>query len=462
MSKLSSGWFKTSAIINRISIQDVLDDEKITEIEPGAFSDCTFRKMTELVIKRTKLTQLKRGVFEGANSLKKLTLDENLYLKDIEEYTLDPLYQLEEMQLTQQKQIRNLFNFTGTTPLKQLRTLHLTSNNFGSSIDAETFTGCTSVEYLGLAHSFIQTIGIGSFDHMAETIRFLDLTNNHLQQLPTNFLANFIRLNVHVYVFLGDNLWHCDCDSFELQSLFINVTSLIFPSPLVCNTPWFEYGKVITDVDLSLCDLDSESSPDTTRSDDYVTTPETSAPQASFLERLNCGKYGNGYLYLERVYQYFSVKQVEMGKVSVEISFPDSTLSMVVINDKEDASCRYDLNRQMTFDNLDPRTAHLFCIVLKTSSTTSPMNCNPFHFVDASSIWEQDKIIIALVCSIVLSLMVGSLCGWLLIYRYQRVFKAKESLQYHSSAKSTSKTEYSTITSDNVAGRYGLDTNRLR
>lgn len=65
VAKIGPGWFKTSAIINKVTIRDVQHNGTITDILPGAFNDCTFRKMTELVIRRTIVTVLRRGVFEG-------------------------------------------------------------------------------------------------------------------------------------------------------------------------------------------------------------------------------------------------------------------------------------------------------------------------------------------------------------------------------------------------------------
>lgn len=456
MSKIGPGWFKSNETIYKITIRDAKDANNrssITDIEPGAFDDCTFREMTELVIRRTDVTVLKRGVFKGAHNLKKITLEENNILRLVEENTLDPLYQLEEVKIKLQKGLEDLLNVTGTTQLKQLRTLTLSFNNFSTSITAETFKGCTHVETLILSNSSIQTIGFGSFDPMAATIQFLDLTNNQLKHLPTNLLTNLIRPGVQID--LSDNLWNCDCDALQLQ-LWVNESSQIFNYPLVCDMPAWEKNREITEVDLvSICAPDSTTS---TQSLDITTNPNM-----PFVERLNCidENYASGYLYLEKVYQYFTVKQIGIGKVSVEISSPDATLSMVVINDKDDAQCRYDLHRQMFFENLDPNSVHQFCLIKKESYSTSPKNCYPFHFENTSSIWSHDEIIIALVCSIVLSLVVGILGGWLLNWHYQRVFKAKESLEYNSSPRSSSKTGTeiedfnSSVTSDYIAGRYG-------
>lgn len=381
----------------------------------------------------------------------------------VEEHTLDPLYQLEEIRMTHQTRFGNLLNFTGTSQLNQLRVLTLSSNSFGASLNAETFRGCTSVETINLSNSSIQTIGNGTFDHMIETLTFLDLSNNHLTHLPADLLQHFVRPEMQIS--LSNNFWQCDCGAVQLQSWYVQNSELVSDCPLMCDAVRTEQLKVITEVDLSMCEwnLPTTAPTDTTKTSE--TTPSLPTPYP-LLERLDCWneKYSTGHLYLQKVYQYFSVKQVEMGKVIVEITAPDSGLSMVVINDKDEAECRYDINRQMTFDHLDPHSAHIFCLMQKTSHGTSPRNCYPFIFEDAHSVWGHDDIIIILVCSIVLSLVVGLLTGWLLSYRFHRLFKAKESLQYQSSARSTSKTAteiedfHSSITSDYLAGKYGLET----
>ncbi|KAJ6642362.1 Leucine-rich repeat-containing protein 4C [Pseudolycoriella hygida] len=461
-SKIGPGWFKVNATINKITIRDDQYFPVIAEIEPGAFDDCTFRKMTELVIRRTNITILKRGMFEGANSLKKLTFEQNIAMQEAEENVLDPLYQLEEMIMTQQPQFENSMNLTGAARLNRLCSLSLTLNNFSSSINANTFKGCVHVQTLRLASSSIQTIGDGSFDHMMETIMLLDLSNNQLKHLSPDLLANLIKPNMKIY--FQSNLLDCGCDSLELQLWLANIPSSTFNSSMVCHMP--EQGTQLTDVDLSFC------APITSPAHPTYTSEKTTEQMTSILDRVNCvnEKQSSGQLYLEKIYQYFSVKQVEMGKVSVDISSPDATLSMVAINDNNEAVCRYDIYRQMTFDNLDQTSAHTFCLIKKDSYTTSPKNCFSFRFQDTRSIWGHDEIIIALVCTMVLSLIVGVLCGWLLSCRYQRFFKAKESVKYQSSERSTSRTVTeiedfsSSITSDYRSGKYALDdgSKRLR
>lgn len=474
--KISPGWLSTDTFINKITISR----GTVIEIEPDAFNNCTLRRLTELVIERTQITCLRTGVFEGANNLKTLTLEGNEDLQLIEKYTFDSLYQLEEVRMVEHPKLGSLQNFTGISQFNLLRTLTLSSNNFGESINAGTFKGCSQVEALNLANSSIKVIPPGTFNPMINTLRFLDLSNNQIKHLP----GELFRIGQSAQIFLANIPWVCDCSSLELQMWYKNSSDLIVDAPLYCDMPPLEHGKEVLDVDLSNCDDYTSVAPppperpsttantlDTTQTTVAVST---SAPPSSFTHPLECSndKYALGYLYLEKVYQYFSVTKVGTGKVSVEISSPDSSLSMIVTNNKDEACCRYNINRQMTFDGLDESAVYVFCLIKKTSSGTSPKNCLPFHFESTTSIWGHDEVIIALVCSIVLSLIVGILCGWLLSCKYKRTFKRRESLQYQSSGRSPSKTvtEFedfgSYVAPDYFAGKYGSDFgsngNRLR
>lgn len=413
--------------------------------------------MRELEIRATAVSILKRGVFEGVSSLKILRLTNNTAMQVIEESALEPLYQLEDLRIISDNHFENVINVTGTTQLKYLHTLKLTANNFGTTINAETFKGCINVVTLDLSNSLIQTIGIGSFDHMIETIQYLDLRKNQLTYLPSNLLENMIKPNMEFYLSL--NLWNCECDYLQLQWWDVSNTSSIIDSPLMCETP--ENDTEIANADRSICEpIPSETTLTPTTTPDPTTedpTPENTTPtlKPPNVDRVNC--MYDKYLYLEKVYQYFDVKQLEMGKVSVETNYFDQSLSMVLVNDNEEAQCRYDLNKQMIFDNLNPNSVHIFCLVKKNSYTTSPKNCVAFNFTETLSIWGHDEIIIALVCSIVLSLIVGVLIGWLLSCRYNRFFKAKESLQYKSSTTSRKTVSEDLSISDYNGGKFSLD-----
>lgn len=410
------------------------DSGKIVQIQPGTFDDCTFRSVLNLEIKGTAMTVLQKGALVGLNNLKILSLYNNTQMKSIEANALEGLFLLEEFVMEEHRQLSELNNITGTIEWKYLRSLSLGKNCFLSTIKRPTFEGCTRVQILNLSNSDIDTIGPHSFEPMEATIEILDLSNNRLKHLPSGLLDNMIRPNVR-FLF-SKNLWDCECVSLELQGYELSNPDLIADGPLICETPKSVKDFEMRNVSLSQCFSTTPTYPSTP-----YTTPENILPN---LDRYKCfdqtDSYQSLYIAVEIEYQFFKIKQEAVGKVSIEISYPDHSLALVFVNDLDfEASCQYDLKRVMTFDSLHPNAGYLFCLIKKSSYTTSPRNCLPFHFSDTNFLWGRDKIIISLVCSFALAIVLGLIIGWLLVRRYRRAFKSKDILRYESARNSRTK-----------------------
>lgn len=423
MTTLSTGWFVNNAIIRKITIRDA---GTIVEIEQGAFDDCTFRFVGSLEIRGTAMTALKKGALAGLNNLKTLALYSNNEMKEIEENALEGLFQLEEFIMEEQKQLTNLDNVTGKIEWKYLRSLQLSKNSFGPSIKKPTFKGCKRLQNLNLSNSEIEVIGPNSFEPMEESLKILDLSNNRLKTLPSGLLENLIRPGAQFY--LSNNLWDCSCANLELQGYDINNCSLIIDSPLICETPETEKGNPMKGVSFPICII-SPTIPSPTDS----STPITAPPGSIGLDHLTCFDQNDSYysnIAVETEYQFFNIKQEEAGVVTIEINYPDTSLALIHINDHDyKARCMYDLKRKMTFDFLNTNAGHFFCLMKKSSYTTSPRNCLPFHFGETNFIWRRDRVVITLACSFALATVIGVLTGWLLICRYRRTVKSKALLR---------------------------------
>lgn len=428
---LRPGWFVNSAVIKKLTFRDT---RKIVQIEPGAFDDCTFRSVSNMELKDTAITVLQNGAFSGLNNLRTLSLYGNNQMKAVEAKVLEGLYKLEEFTMEDSTLLSDLNNITEKIQWMYLRSLRLSKNCLLSTIKKPTFKGCTQVELLNLSNSEIDAIGPQSFEPMEATIEVLDLSNNHLIHLPSGLLENMIRPNSRFL--LSKNLWDCECVSLELQGYEINNPNLIVDGPLICETPRYVKDFEMRNVSLSQCFSTTPS---------YSSTPYTTPADAPpNLDRFKCfdqtDSYSSFSIAVETEYQFFNIKQEAVGKVSIEISYPDQSLALVFINDHNyEASCQYDLKRVMTFDSLYPKAGYLFCLIKKTSYFTSPRNCVPFHFNDTNFFWSRDKIIIALVCSFALAFILGLIIGWLIICRYRRAFKSKDVLRYESSRNSRTK-----------------------
>lgn len=423
MTTLSKGWFVNNAMIKKVTIRDV---GGIVQIEPGAFDDCTFRLVSSLELRGTAVSILMKGALAGLNNLRILSLYGNTEMIEIEENALEGLFQLEEFIMEEQKKLSDVGNVTGKIEWKYLHSLTLTKNSFGSTIEYPTFLGCTRVKRLNLSNSEIEAIGPNSFEAMAETIEILDLRNNRLKSLPSGLLENLIRPNVRLY--LSNNLWDCGCAAWELQAYDIQYnSSLIVDSPLMCETPITERGCAMANVSISACFY-----PTTPYTNEPTSTPISESP--GNLDHLTCSDQNDLFqsdIAVETEYQFFTIRQETAGKVSIEINYPDSSLALVYIDDHDfRARCQYNLKRRMAFDSLNTNAGHLFCLIKKSSHTTSPRNCLPFHFNETNFSWGRDKIVITLVCTFAVAAVIGIVVGWVLIRRYRRAGKSKDVIRH--------------------------------
>ncbi|XP_037042311.1 uncharacterized protein LOC119078734 [Bradysia coprophila] len=408
---LRPGWFVHNALITRITIRDV---GSITDIEPGAFEDCTFRYVWSLELRGTAIIYLKKGALAGLNNLKSLSLYANNEMMGIEENALLGLYQLEEFTMEEQKLLSDLTNITETIEWKYLQSLNLSKNSFGLTILAPIFEGCARVRNLILSNSEIEVIGANAFEPMEHTIEILDLSNNQLKHLPNGLLGNMIRPNVKLY--LSRNLWDCSCVAKELQEYAINRPYLIVDSPLICETPLSENGNCMENVS-----IECYSTPYP-----YEPTTDSLAPDKN-LNYLSCSDQSGPNqpsIAVETEFQFFKIKQEGDDKIVVETNYPDSSLALVYVNDHDyHAKCQYNLKRIMEFDSMNPKAGYLFCLMKKSSTATSPRNCLPFHF-ETKFVWGRDRILVTLVCSFALAIVIGVIIGCLFICRYRRVSRA--------------------------------------
>lgn len=408
---LRAGWFVQNASITKVTIRG---GGSLTDIEPGAFEDCTFRYVQSLELRGTAIRYIRKGTLAGLNNLKSLALYGNNNIKSVEENALLGLYQLEELTMEEQKQFSDLTNITGKIEWKYLRSLNLSKNCFAFSILAPIFKGCERVKILILSNSEIEAIGPNSFKPMEQTIEILDLSNNRLRQLPSGLLTKLIRPNVQIY--LSNNLWDCSCAAKELQALEIIHPDLIFDSPLKCESPLSEKGNCIVNVSI-------ECYYTTTVEPTYEPTESLTPPDRN-LNFLTCSDQTGPNppsIAVEMEYLFFKVRQEGEDTIIVETNYPDSSLALVYVNDHDyHAKCQYNLKQKMEFRSVNPKAGYLFCLMKKTLYSTSPRNCLPFHF-QTNYIWLRDRILVTLVCTFSLAIALGVIVGCLLICRYRRV-----------------------------------------
>ncbi|XP_034410670.1 leucine-rich repeat-containing protein 3-like [Cyclopterus lumpus] len=104
---------------------------------------------------------------------------------------------------------RNLESIPSDLP-KDTVVLLLSSNQI-RNIPKETFAELHRLRELDLSHNAIESVEVGAFHGISESLQTLDLSNNHLSSLPKD---TFGKLSARVR--LSHNPWHCECSLQEV------------------------------------------------------------------------------------------------------------------------------------------------------------------------------------------------------------------------------------------------------
>lgn len=99
---------------------------------------------------------------------------------------------------------RNLDNIPDNLP-KDTVVLLLSSNQI-RVIPKEAFMDLHRLRELDLSHNSLDSVEVGAFEGVSDSLRTMDLSNNQLGSLPKD---TFTKL--HARVRLSNNPWHCDC-----------------------------------------------------------------------------------------------------------------------------------------------------------------------------------------------------------------------------------------------------------
>ena len=80
-------------------------------------------------------------------------------------------------------------DFTGSTPLSNLKSLTMKYNNI-KSLNFSSFSGVKALGELNLANSRIELLNVNTFDFASSTLRTIQLQNNLLKTLPDGIFDN--------------------------------------------------------------------------------------------------------------------------------------------------------------------------------------------------------------------------------------------------------------------------------
>lgn len=376
-------------------------------------------------------------MFANLKSLNELTIT-NSVIEYIEVDFLDSIKgNLRSLTITAKETSnasRSLNSIFETTHFSNLDYVRI-RDNLKNTIEQNTFNGLVHVDTLVLAWCQIESIGPKSFDKLPWLTR-LDLSHNLLKSIPSGL---FLKLsNRMLSIDIGNNPWRCNCELEEFQQFLRQYN--VFHGPIECATP--ECMKLHPVVSTTFCNLGNDiiCSPSTTEVQLNLNHPR-SIKESTYIVKecyddlaksceevqikgqskiLSLTYEENGDIQIEIVNDYEASNYVVIWFETVKTSSENNE----IFESSETVSCQSSDSRSFRIRNLYPDTAYTVCIVSKTETTISPLDCFPYYNqtvfdTNEEDIWilEDDKVkvISFVVCGAIGSLLFGVAMSFVLI-----------------------------------------------
>nr|XP_023029069.1 chondroadherin-like [Leptinotarsa decemlineata] len=217
----------------------LMNNNSIEEVYPGAFHNLYL--LENLSLAYNKLKTIPKGIFKDLPKLDFLRFSEN-EISSIDDSALENLPLLENLQLNYNKLQTIVIHKVVSHP-QNLKYLFLDSN-YLSSITKYMLRKLTSLEDLDCSYNRISIIEAGAFEQTPKlknlnlhhnilkevdgtifpkrglvNLKWLELDNNELMSLSSNFLSKFPSLES---ISLYENPWKCACLSAIRRVLFDN------------------------------------------------------------------------------------------------------------------------------------------------------------------------------------------------------------------------------------------------
>lgn len=212
---LIAGWYKDMIKIDEFLIIYC----KLSIIDDYAFDIGPLRGIKQLIIMAIpNLTICDRG-FYGMTKL------EYVYIANITQLTVNYWflrtisYQLKSFQIRACTKIPSMYNLIGGVEMCALENLHVIEMPGLQRITSNTITNVPILSILSLGNCGIESIELGSFDHLANTLNVLSLRFNKLKTMSYRTFLMLTDVIVSANIFDG-NPWQCDCDLLMFQHLY--------------------------------------------------------------------------------------------------------------------------------------------------------------------------------------------------------------------------------------------------
>lgn len=489
-------WFTANVTV----VELVVDCQNTVAIADDAFSASAFSTIQKLTLQFAWSNNMMTAQsLNGLSELKMLHMLQTSMVQ-IRSGTLNAVAAtLEELIFEESSKYDSMVlidGLTGGNAMSRATNIKI-QRNLKDSITDRTFVALVSVTRLDLSYCQIEVLPKGSFAPIANTIRELNLQNNNLEQLPAGLLDRLVT-RPEFTINLDANQWMCNCDLCYLRWI-INNGQFVDLSKLACKLPLQFRDQEISDVDFcpnhQLCDVysleDTQTTlnpwtppPDVTDNHTVTTTPipnsNESDEESAQLYRHQCTRAStntsntssasesNNYVLLSSKSHEFKFLRSSSTTVTVLVEsricnmfllWFDSTREIFrspTLSESQAYGCTYlanTFNRSVNFhqvvviNTLQANVPYVFCLMERTSSTVSPLNCMPYMQVvppllvikdDDVWLWVSDKTMkIAFIVAIVIgSVLVGFLVAYLLLRRQTRQLEKGSLMGYRSHASS--------------------------
>lgn len=476
---IPTGWFTSDVKV----VELVVDCRNTVSIEDGAFDTTAFKTVEKLTIKSAwSDNMITAGSLYGLSQLKILRLTGNSMVK-IQRGSLDVVAgTLEELTFQESSTYNSkiyISSLTGGNPLRHLASVKI-QRNMNDTIMNDTFVALVNIISLDISYCQIEFIAAGAFTPISRTLEVLYLANNKLAQVSAGLFDGLVR-NPDIQIFLDNNRWQCDCDLCYLKWLIRH--GKLFN--LVCRLPLQFRGDLVGDTDFCANPTCNEYyiEEDTPISNTtvYPTTTEIipNVDNEDQLFQQQCSGQPisdadptpptNDFVMLPKSKYQFKFLQTSNASLAVVVEsricnmfllWFDSTREVFrtpTLSESQAYGCTHlanTLNRTVNFqqviviNTLQTNVPYVFCLMERTRSTVSPLNCMPYMNVVApgsivledNEVWlfgsDQTKQIVFVVAIMFGSVMVGFLVAYLLLRRQTKQLEAGAMMGYRNHSSS--------------------------
>lgn len=419
--RIRSHWEIGNIVLTRFEI----DLSGVTAIDSNAFSDFAFRHVEILILINLHIAVLHNGTFNGFSSLRSLKLY-SLIAYDFTPGFLSGIsatlnYFTIYRPLTSASAM-NVDSLTGGIILQAVRMVKIKANLNGT-LSPRTFTALVRVEILSLSDCEIEVLAANTFAPIQMTLRKLYLQRNRITTIHPDFMRIF-EYN-RPFMYFNGNPLHCDC----LLNSFQTYMKIKYGDgyTVTCNSPANLKNQLVREVNLCAMSYSTTPAQIIAKTEPITSNSgviHTQCPSSSAaVDPIS--------IPIHRQSLILNLTKNEIGELIVtETTIIDPSIFLiwfrtnsqnVFLENTNNMSfnCLCLITRMTVIRDLAIDTSYTFCLMNRSSSLLSPLNCGSYYhrspgrdntwLSEENEIWVIGGIVIGLLLSVLLGMLVGFL-----------------------------------------------------